>query len=65
MVILTAQRTRGLAAKVREQGDTLWDEHTRIDIEAWVDTQTDSLPELRKDCYEEIQKNIEKIKRGS
>lgn len=64
MVILTAQRTRGLAGKLRAQGDTLWDEHTRTDIEAWVDSQTDSLPELRKDCYEEIQRNIEKIKRG-
>lgn len=65
MVILTAQQTRITARRLKEQGDTLWETHTKQEIGSWVDRQTDDDPELRKDCHDEIKRNIEKIKRGS
>ena len=64
MVMLTAQETRRLARKLIGQGDSLWEEHTRTEIGEWVDTQTELVPELRKDCHEEIERNIERIKSG-
>lgn len=64
MIILTAQETRRLAQKLIEQGDSLWEEHTRAEIGSWVDTQTELVPELRNDCHEKIEKSIEQIKRG-
>ena len=64
MIILTAQETRRLAQKLIEQGDSLWEEHTRAEIGSWVDTQTELVPELKKDCHEKIEKSIEQIKRG-
>lgn len=63
IVVLTAQQTRGRARKLREEGDTLWAEHTRMEIGKWVDSQTENVPELRRDCYEEMNKNIEKIRK--
>lgn len=62
MVILTAQQTRGTAKRLREKGDTLWAEHTRMEIGEWVDSQTDCIPELRTDCHDEINRILVKLK---
>lgn len=64
MVILTAQQTQGMALKLRESGDPLWENHTKQEMEGWVDSQTDSSPEIREDCHEEITRIIERVKRG-
>ena len=63
MVLLTAQQTRGTARKYQEQGDDLWEEHTRQEIGEWVDSQTETSPELRQECHDEINDILEKIKR--
>lgn len=64
MVLLTAQMTRGTSGKLRESGDSLWELHTRQEVEEWVDSQTEYDSELRKDCHEEITRVIEKVKNG-
>lgn len=62
MVLLTAQETRRISRKLREGGDELWEEHARQEVGEWVDSQTDSYPELRKECLEEIDRVLDIVK---
>lgn len=65
MILLTAQQTQAMARKLREQGDNLWEEHTRKEIGDWVDSQlgTDD-PQLRQDCHDAINRILGEAKRG-
>ncbi|MCH5214144.1 MAG: serine/threonine protein kinase [Muribaculaceae bacterium] len=65
MVLLTAEQTRGMSRKFRENGDAMWEEHVMEDLGAWVDSQTKNDPALREECHQEIRRVLELVKASS